>query len=245
MGKLILVGAGPGDPELITVKGLNAVKKADVILYDALIDTDILLHAKKEALKVFSGKRGYEKNMTQEKISKMCVEYARENNIVVRLKGGDPFIFGRGNEEVTYATRHGIVCEVIPGLSSCTSLATIKGVPLTLREETRGFAVVSAVDTGGKMTGEIRDAALSNMTTVVLMGLKRLKEICAMYREIGKGDIAVMVIQNGTMKNEKCAYGTINTIEQVVREKLFGPPAIMIIGNVINYKFENGGNSVQ
>lgn len=241
MGKLILVGAGPGDPELITVKGLKAVKSADVILYDALIDKKILEEAKDGAEKIFVGKRGYDKSTSQDNINKMCVKYVQQDKVVVRLKGGDPYIFARGHEEVEYAASFNLDSEVIPGLSSSTSLATIQGVPLTLRGITGGFSVISAVNKEGELTEELKNTVRNTMTVVILMGFKRLAEICDLYRSVEKKTTPIMIIENGSMENEKSVIGTIESIEGLAQKNEMAPPAIIIIGDVINFKIGNKG----
>ncbi len=241
MGKLILVGAGPGDPELITIKGLNALKKADVILYDALIEKKLLDNAAERCKKFFVGKRGYQKSLSQNEINEMCVEYCKSNSNVVRLKGGDPFVFGRGHEEVEYAALFGIESEVIPGLSSITSLSTLQGVPLTRRNIVSGFTVVSAVNKDGELAPEIKDATKSNLTLIILMGLKQLGRICELYKSQDKFDLPVMIIQNGSLPDEKCVSGTINTIEQEVADNNINPPAVIIIGDVVSVKKKEQG----
>lgn len=236
MGKLILVGAGPGDPELITIKGMNAIKNADVILYDALIDERLLENAPEKCKKIFVGKRGYHKSLSQVKINEMCVEYSKSYNNVIRLKGGDPFIFGRGHEEVEYATLFGIESDVIPGLSSITSLSTLQGVPLTRRNITAGFTVVTAVNKDGKLTTELKNAVKSDLTLVILMGLKQLDKICEMYKNQDKVNIPIMIIQNGSLPDEQCVTGEIHSIEKEVKEKNVLPPAIIVVGDVVSYK---------
>lgn len=241
MGKLILVGTGPGDPELITVKGLNAVKSADVILYDALLDKKILEEARDGAEKIFVGKKGYEHGTSQEDINKMCVEYVQQNKVVVRLKGGDPYIFARGHEEVEYASSFNLDCQVIPGLSSSTSLATIQGVPLTLRGVAGGFSVISAINKEDKLTEELKNSVTNSMTVVILMGFQKLSEICKLYKTVKKDSTPIMIIENGTMENEKSVIGTIENIEALARKKAMAPPAIIIVGDVINFKIGNKG----
>jgi uroporphyrin-III C-methyltransferase len=236
MGKLVLVGAGPGDPELITIRGLKAIKQANVILYDALIDERLLENAPENCEKIFVGKRGYQQSLSQMKINEMCVEYCKSNNHVIRLKGGDPFIFGRGHEEVEYAALFGIESEVIPGLSSITSLSTLHGVPLTRRNITSGFTVVTAVNKDGDLTDELIDAVKKDLTLVILMGLKKLNKICDLYKVRNKEKLPVMIIQNGSLPNEKCVVGTIETIEVSVVDKNINSPAIIIIGEVVGVK---------
>ena len=137
--KLTLVGAGPGDPDLITVKGMKAIASADVILYDALVDKDLLNYAKTDAIKIFVGKRGGKRSIKQEQINLLIVKYAYQYGSVVRLKGGDPFVFGRGHEELEYAENFGILTEIIPGITSAISVPALQGIPVTRR----GISAVS------------------------------------------------------------------------------------------------------
>ena len=166
------------------------------------------------------------------------VEYCNSNNNVIRLKGGDPFIFGRGHEEVEYATLFGIESEVIPGLSSITSLTTLQGVPLTRRNITAGFTVVTAVNQEGELTNELNNAVKSDLTLVILMGLRQLDKICEMYKSQNKADLPIMIIQNGSLPNEQCVTGEIHSIEKKVKEKNILPPAIIIVGEVVAVKNE-------
>lgn len=170
------------------------------------------------------------------RINELCVDYCKSNNYVVRLKGGDPFIFGRGHEEVEYAALFGIASEVIPGLSSITSLSTLQGVPLTRRNVSSGFTVITAVNKDGDLTDELIDAVKRDLTLVILMGLKQLGKICDLYKVCNKTDLPVMIIQNGSLPDEKCVRGTVQTIEQQVIENNVNPPAIIITGEVVGLK---------
>lgn len=230
--KITLVGAGPGDPELFTIKGINVLKKADVVLYDALVCPELLDYAP-NALKVFVGKRAGKHYHSQQEINEMMVSYAFSHGHVVRLKGGDPFIFGRGHEELMHAEKFGIECEIVPGLSSATSLATLQQIPLTKRDVTQSFWVTTATNKAGKLTRDIRFAVESNATLVILMGMGKLKEISNIFKAFGKEDMPVAVINNGSLPNEKVAIGNINNICEIAKEKGLSTPAIIIIGEVV------------
>lgn len=232
--KISLVGAGPGDPELLTLKALKTIQKADVILYDALSNEAILEEAPKEALLVYVGKRAGEHSLKQSEINLLLVQYAFEYGHVVRLKGGDPFIFGRGYEELQYAEAFGIEVDIVPGISSSTSLAALQRVPVTHRGMSEGFWVLTATTQETEFASDLALAAQSNSTVVILMGMGKLNEIISLYQNYSKGDLPIMLVQNGSLPNEKIALGTIDNIATVVAEKGLGTPAVIIIGDVVS-----------
>lgn len=229
-----LIGAGPGDPELITVKGVKALLEAKVVLYDALVHVDLLDYIPKTSLKVLVGKRAGVHSFSQAKINRLIVEHAKKYGSVVRLKGGDPFIFGRGKEEIEYAQKFGINCKVIPGLTSSTSLPAIQGISLTKRGVNESFWVVTGTTKKGSLSSDISLAARSTATVVVLMGRNKLPEIIEIYKALGRENLPIALIQNGSLANEKIALGTIKTIEEEVKRLSIGTPAIIIIGEVVN-----------
>ena len=231
--RLTLIGAGPGDPDLITLKGLNALKKADVILYDALINTKLLEHAQGAKL-VFVGKRKGFHRYSQDEINKMIVEEAFEHGHVVRLKGGDPFVFGRGSEEIDYAENFGLPAHVIPGISSSIAVPSSIGIPLTKRGVSESFWVITGCNSDKQMSLDLSLAAQSSATVVILMGMHKLSQITAVYKGFHKGGTAAAVIQNGTLDNEKSAVGTIDNIEELVKDNNLGSPAIIVIGDVVS-----------
>lgn len=230
--KLTIVGAGPGDPELISVKGLNALKDADVILYDALVSPELLAHSP-NALTVYVGKRAGHHGKTQDEINQMIVEYALQYGHVVRLKSGDPFVFGRGHEEIEYAERFGIETFVIPGISSATAVAGLQKIPLTRRGLNESFWVLTGTTSDGRISHDVKIAAQSNATIVILMGLGKLNEIAQVFKDAGKPALPVAVIQNGSLPDEKIAFGKIETIEAEVKAKDLKAPAIIVIGEVV------------
>ncbi|RAV29868.1 uroporphyrinogen-III C-methyltransferase [Sinomicrobium soli] len=230
--KLILVGAGPGDAELITLKGIKALQQADVVLYDALINRELLDHAPR-AIKIFVGKRKGFHAYSQDEINRLIVRNAFAHGTVVRLKGGDPFIFGRGTEETDYAEGFGLETEVVPGITSSIAVPARQGISLTKRNVAESFWVVTGTTSSGKLSGDIRLAAQSTATVVILMGMGKLGEITEHFRNAGKGEVPVAVIQNGTTVNENLGCGTVNTIGDIVRDKKLGSPAIIVIGEVV------------
>ena len=231
--KITLVGAGPGDTDLISLKGLKALSTADVILYDALVNEDLLEYAPKQALRIFVGKRANHHAFTQLEINEMMVEYAQTKGHVVRLKGGDPFVFGRGGEELDYAAEKHIPTTVVPGISSAIALAGLQGVPLTYRGISESFWVITGATTAGSVSKDIHVAARTDATVVILMGLNKLAEIARIYQEAGRGNLPVAVIQNGSLPDEKIALGTMNGIVAQARLQQIGAPAVIIVGEVV------------
>lgn len=230
--KISLVGAGPGDVDLITVKGLKALQDADVVLYDALVNPELLEESPADALKIYVGKRANKHRYTQETINLLLVQYALSHGHVVRLKGGDPFVFGRGHEEMAFAKKYGVKVEVVPGISSCISLPELQGVPVTCRGYNQSFWVVTGTTRSGQVSKDMELAAQSSATVVVLMGMRKLEAITAIFRRQGKGDTPVMIIQNGSLPNEKIALGTVDTIVEEAERKKLGTPAIIVFGEV-------------
>lgn len=232
--KISLVGAGPGDIDLITVKGLLAIQQADVILYDALVNIELLQHAKPGALRVFVGKRSGNHAYPQTEINKMLVEYAFSHGHVTRLKGGDPFVFGRGYEELEYAESFGIEVEIVPGISSSTSLPALQRVPLTMRGINESFWVLTATTRQGQLSKDLYLAAQSSATVIILMGMKKLPLIVAEYLKYDKADTPVMIVQNGSTPDEKIGIGKIDNITKVVKDKGLTSPAIIVVGEVVS-----------
>lgn len=231
--KLILVGAGPGDPELISLKGVRALEQADVVMYDALVSEALLEHAPR-AIKVYCGKRAGQHYMKQAEINAGIVDYARQYGTVVRLKGGDPFVFGRGKEEIEHAARHGLETTIIPGISSATALATLQQIPLTSRGITESAWITTGTTSCGKLSDDIELAASSSATVVILMGVGKLKEIVGVFRKYKPGHYPVAIIQNGTLPDEKIVRSDLDHIvEDVVRHQV-SSPAIILIGDVVN-----------
>lgn len=231
--KLTLVGAGPGDPDLISVKGIKAIADADVILYDDLASKELLSYAKHKTEKIYVGKRVGKHSHTQDAINELIIHFAKEKGHVIRLKGGDPFIFGRGYEEIEYAQAHGIPCDIVPGISSAHSVPALQGIPLTSRGVSQSYWVVTATSKDGSLTKDISLAAQSTATVVVLMGTRKLREICLAFAEHGKSEAPIAIIQNGTMPNEKIIKGAISTIMALAKDAQISSPAIIIIGETV------------
>ncbi|WP_439473376.1 uroporphyrinogen-III C-methyltransferase [Algoriphagus formosus] len=231
--KVTLVGAGPGDPELMTLKGILALNTADVVLYDALIDPVLLKHAPKSAIKIFVGKRVGKHSKPQEDTNQLCVEMAKKHGHVVRLKGGDPFVFGRGGEEIEYIEAFGISTTVVPGITSAIAVPANAGIPVTKRGISESFWVVTGTTTAGELSRDLALAAQSTATVVILMGTKKLPEIAETYRKVGKAKLPVAIIQSGTTREEKITAGFIHDIEQKALENQVEAPAVIIVGEVV------------
>lgn len=231
--ELILVGAGPGNPDLITVMGIKALKRADVILYDALANPSLLNYAPSNALKVYVGKRAGLHHCNQDSINQMIVDYAKEYGTVVRLKGGDAFVFGRGHEEITFAKQHGLSTSVVPGISSCTGVAAMNDIPLTKRNVNESFWVVTGTTKSGQFSKDLALAAQSSATVVILMGMKNLEKIIGLFKQHRSLTEPVAVIQHGTCNNEKAGIGNLTSIQNIVINEKLANPAIIIIGNVV------------
>ncbi|MCX8080021.1 MAG: uroporphyrinogen-III C-methyltransferase [Bacteroidia bacterium] len=231
--KLYIVGAGPGDPELITFKALRILKNADVVFYDALIDPQLLDFTKTDCIKIFTGKRKNRHAFTQEQIHELILHYSQKYGTLVRLKGGDPFVFGRGFEEIQFASDNGIETEYVPGISSAIAVPGIFGIPLTARGISNNFTVITATSGKGELTSNIRKAIQASGTLVILMGLNKIHDILKIYELLNKHDTPVAVLQNGTFKNQKMIYGTVSTIRKKIHELVPEWPSIIITGDVV------------
>jgi uroporphyrinogen III methyltransferase/synthase len=238
-GKVYLVGAGPGDPGLITVKGLSCLKRADVIIYDRLIDESILREARREAEKIYVGKVSSHHTLEQEMINQLLVQKAREGKIVVRLKGGDPFVLGRGGEEAKALAENAIPFEVVPGVSSAVAVPAYAGIPVTHR----GVASSVTIVTGHKASkGSEPNIAWDKIsavtgTLVILMGLGNLENVVAQLIKNNKPPSApVAVITHGTTGRQRCVIGTLEDIMAKVRSENLQPPSVVIVGDVVHLR---------
>jgi uroporphyrin-III C-methyltransferase len=231
--KVTLVGAGPGDPELITLKGMKVLSSADVVLYDALIHEEILSFAPITSIKIFVGKKKGVCQFPQDEINALLVEYALKHGHVVRLKGGDPFIFGRGHEELVYVESFNIETEVIPGISSSIAVPELQRIPLTRRGINDSFWVLTGTTRDHQLSADIQLAAKSNATVVVLMGMTKLADIVQLFMNEGKSNMPVAIIHNGTMPDEQFVLGVVSTIVQDVAVSGISSPAVIVIGEVV------------
>ncbi|MBZ4190207.1 uroporphyrinogen-III C-methyltransferase [Niabella beijingensis] len=234
MAKLILVGAGPGDPELITLKAIKALEKADVILYDALANETLLDHAQPAAVRRFVGKRFGCHALSQQAINDLITEYGQQYEYIVRLKGGDPFVFGRAQEEIDAAVAAGMEVAVIPGISSAFAVPASEMLPLTCRGINESFWVITGTTRSGAVSDDIALAARSTATVVLLMAMSKLETIMDIFIEAGKGETAAAIIQNGTRPDARMVTGKVKDIAFRAQHRGLGNPAVIIIGDVVN-----------
>lgn len=233
--KLTLVGAGPGDPDLITLKALKALKVADVVLYDALASQSLLDYCNPDAELIYVGKRAGEKCVSQNYINFLIVEKAFEKGHVVRLKGGDPFVFGRGQEEIEAAQKHGIETAFIPGISSAISVPALANIPVTARGVADSFWVITGTKSDHSLSDDLEMAMKSKATIVLLMAMNKAEQIQELFLKNNFGEKLVAVIQNGATKNQKIGTGKIKDLLKIITENKLQNPAVIIIGEVVKY----------
>lgn len=230
--KLTIVGAGPGDTELITLKAIKALENADVVLYDALVNEELLQYAKHAEI-IFVGKRFGCHAYSQDQINDLIVAMANRYGHVVRLKGGDPFVFGRGGEEIEFAQQFGLETAIVPGISSALGVPASNGISLTQRQVAESFWVITGTTSDHKLSKDVALASQSSATVVILMGMNKLDEIIALYQNNRTDDLPIAIIQNGTKTSEKKVIGTISSIADLVKTNQMTSPAIIIIGEVV------------
>lgn len=237
MTKVYIVGAGPGDVELITLKGLRAIKEADVILYDRLLNEELLTYAKPGAELVFCGKLPNRHAMIQEHINESLVRYAKEGKVVTRLKGGDPFVFGRGAEEAAVLADENIPFEIVPGVTSGIAAPAYAGIPVTHRDLSGSFAIVTGHRQAGK-DDDLKWESLVNIETLaVYMGVKNLPYIVSQLRRFGKNkQTPVALIHWGTYDKQRTVTGTLESIEQIVEQEGIENPSMIIVGEVVRMR---------
>ncbi len=237
-GRVLLVGAGPGDPGLITLRGVEALRMADAVVYDYLASPELLAHAPVEAERIYVGKKAGQHTLGQEEINALLVRLARAGQQVVRLKGGDPFVFGRGGEEAEALAAAGIPFEVVPGVSSAVAAPAYAGIPVTHRGVAASFAVVTGHEDPSKATNSIDWAALAGIDTLVfLMGVGNLASIVANLVAHGRaGDTPVALVQWGTLGTQRTVSGTLADIVERVRQAGISSPAVAVVGQVVGLR---------
>jgi len=231
--KITLVGAGPGDPDLISLKGVKALNTADVVLYDALVNGALLNHAPENAIKIFVG-RSDDASFSQAAVNKLMIDYALNYGHVVRLKSGDPFVFARGFEEVDFAESYSIQTEIIPGISSAIGVPGLHKIPMIYGDLSQSFWVLAGTNSKGEISPDLTGAAKSNATVVVLMGIERIREIAAIFKQEGKDRLPVAVIENGSFNNEKIVVGVVDTIAELIEDHKISSPALLVFGDVVS-----------
>ena len=236
-GIVYLIGAGPGDPELITLKGIRRLRQADVVLYDRLINDELLGETKTEAELIFVGKQPTNHSMRQEEINALLIQHAQQGRMVVRLKGGDPFVFGRGGEEALALSEANIPFEVIPGVSSAIAVPAYAGIPVTHRNHTSAVTIITGHEKEQAQAPTLDWEALAKIggTLVILMGVK---ELPAITRRLLAGGLApdtpAAAIQEGTTPQQRVVNGTLATIATQALEERITSPAIVVVGTVVS-----------
>jgi uroporphyrin-III C-methyltransferase len=239
VGKVYLVGAGPGDPGLMTVKGLDCLRRADVVIYDRLIDESILHEARPEAEKIYVGKASSHHTLEQETINHLLIQKAREGKVVVRLKGGDPFVLGRGGEEAEALAGNHIPFEVVPGVSSAVAVPAYAGIPVTHREVASSFTVVTGHKASDRGEPDIAwdKLATGTDTLVILMGIGNLAYVVDQLIKNNKPpSTPAAVITHGTTGRQRCVTGTLQDIVAKVKSEDLKPPSVVVVGDVVQLR---------
>lgn len=231
--ELFVLGAGPGDPDLITVKGYKILQEADVILYDNLANKDLLNIAKTSCEKIYVGKQPYGTYTPQDDIHKMIKHFAFAKGRVVRLKGGDPFIFGRGFEEIIYARVNGIKTHFIPGITSMQA-SGLEDIPLTHRAISEGIWLITGTKKDNALSSDLKLAMQSNATVVIYMGMKQIAAIADTYIQEQKGSIPAAIIQHASLPQQKSVTGSVKDLPEMAAKHHLTYPAIIIIGEVVS-----------
>ncbi|MCI1694937.1 uroporphyrinogen-III C-methyltransferase [Aneurinibacillus aneurinilyticus] len=237
-GKVFLVGAGPGDPKLITVRGMELIQQADVIVYDRLASPKLLNYTRKGTERIYCGKQADHHSLPQQEINRVIVERALEGKKVVRLKGGDPFMFGRGGEEAEACIAAGLSYEVVPGITSGIAAPAYAGIPVTHRDYSSSVAFVTGHKASGKES-EIDWERLSSAvdTLVFYMGVSNLPDIVKRLCQYGRAkETPVALVRWGTCENQETLTGTLETIVEQVQQARFQAPAIIVVGEVVRLR---------
>ncbi|MCX5759886.1 MAG: uroporphyrinogen-III C-methyltransferase, partial [Candidatus Hydrogenedentes bacterium] len=240
-GLVWLVGGGPGDPGLITVKGLRCIVEADCLVYDSLCNPVLLDHARPDAERIYVGKRAGRHAMPQEEINEVLRRKAQEGKRVCRLKGGDPFVFGRGGEEASHLHKHGVRFEIVPGVTSAIAVPAYAGIPVTHREMTTSLRIITGHEDPSKPSSGLdwAEIAASQATLVFLMGVQNLRHIAARLIEHGRScDTPAAVIADGTLPTQRTVVATLETIASSVAEAGLTPPAVLVVGEVASLRGE-------
>lgn len=237
-GRVYLVGAGPGAADLITVRGLACLRRADVVVYDRLVSEELVAEAPAWAETIFVGKGPGWHVYSQDEINSLLVERAQAGQTVVRLKGGDPFVFGRGGEEAAACAAAGVPCEIVPGLTSALAVPALAGVPVTHRGVSGAFAVVTA-HRADDSADDVDWAALARIDTlVILMGVERLSQVVGLLLAYGRaGGTPVAIVERGTLPDERVTVGTLGDIVAQAAAIGVRPPGVIVVGDVVRVRY--------
>lgn len=234
-GEVYLVGAGPGDPDLLTFKALRLMQRADVVLYDRLVAPAIVDMTRRDAERVYVGKARSNHALPQGEINQLLIDFAKAGNKVVRLKGGDPFVFGRGGEEIEQLSEHGIPFQIVPGISAANGCACYSGIPLTHRDHAQSVRFLTGHLKDGTMVLPWQELLPESQTVVIYMGLISLDIICTELIAHGKSaQTPVALIERGTTPDQQTHIGTLDTISQIVSDREVRAPTLIIIGSVVS-----------
>lgn len=252
LGRVALVGAGPGDPELLTVKAQRLLKEAEVVVFDRLVSPEILNLIPAGTTRIYAGKALSRHHLAQDEINSLLVSLARTGRLVVRLKGGDPFVFGRGSEEAEYLARHGVPFEVVPGITSASGGSTYAGIPLTHRGHATGVRYVTGhCKENEDLAHDWRSLADPDTTLVVYMGLTNLDQITRQLMAAGMpADTPAAAVENATTPRQRRVIGTVGSLPTLVADAGLAPPTIVIIGKVVSLAgvldwYQTGPGSVE
>jgi len=233
-GRVYLVGAGPGDPELLTLRAVRLLQKADVLVYDNLVSPGVLEFVAPSAERIYAGKRRNEHTLRQEQINTLIVKLAQEGKQVVRLKGGDPFIFGRGGEEMQALAASGVAFEVVPGVTAASGVSSYAGIPLTHRDYAQTCLFVTGHLKNGTADLDWPSLVRLNQTVVIYMGLGGLPEICRQMIAHGASpDLPIAVVQDGSLPTQRVVTGTLSNMAERVAQAALKSPSLTLIGEVV------------
>ena len=237
MGEVYLVGAGPGDPELLTIRALRLLQSADVVVYDALVSNEVMALVNQNSERIYVGKTRANHTLPQDEINTLLIKLALQGRKVVRLKGGDPFIFGRGGEEIETLAAWGVPFQVVPGISAANGVSSYAGIPLTHRDYAQSVLYTTGHLKDGTVNLDWTALARPHQTVVIYMGLGGLAEICRNMIAHGQSpDLPAAVIQQGTSQNQKVVVGTLATLSDLVLAAKLKSPCLIIVGKVVKLR---------